>query len=139
MKISNLICATLMVLLAGAASAGRVESVPVEVDLDNRAASGAQTTAKTADNDNEFIGCGVRRTALGDGTYFDLGFCQAEDAAGDAVFCFTFDPRLIETMRAQNSYSFITFGWQENSQGGFECFRVGFSTQSFYLPDKKVK
>ena len=64
---------------------------------------------------------------------------QIFDAAGDAVFCFTFDPRLIETMRAQNSYSFITFGWQENDQGGFECFRVGFSTQSFYLPDKKVK
>jgi hypothetical protein len=128
-----------MAMLAGGANAGRIEVVPVDVNLEAGAALGSQTTAKTSANDNEFIGCGTRRTSLGNGAFFDFGFCQAGDAAGNQAICFTFDLALIEAMRSQNSYSFITFGWQDDGAGGFECTRVGFSTQSFYLPDKKVK
>lgn len=127
-------------LLSGAAFAGFTQSVPVVVDLDGQFAAGNQTTARTSANDLEYIGCGTRNTS--DGVFsFRFGFCQAGDANGVEVLCFTEDPALIDEMRSNSSYSFITFGWREGSGGlgDYECIRVGFSTQSFYLPNKKAK
>ena len=40
-------------------------------------------------------------------------------------------PELVITMAATADFSFITFNWDEND----ECTRIGFSTQSFYLPE----
>ena len=40
----------------------------------------------------------------------------------------------IDEVRANTDYAFITFNWQDDGFGGAECIRVGFSTQSFYLP-----
>ncbi|MBI1393536.1 MAG: hypothetical protein GC152_12410 [Alphaproteobacteria bacterium] len=118
------------------AQAGFVQPFPVDVDLTNNIASGDQVSAR-GDKDNDvFIGCGSRTISTGGGT-FRTGFCQAEDAAGERVICMTQDPDLLDEMRANSSYSFITFSFQPDGAGGFTCTRVGFSTQSFYL--EKVK
>lgn len=95
---------------------------------------GDQLTARTADNDVEFIGCGIRIFDDG-GAAFTFGFCQAGDSAEVQITCFTENPALLEAMRAASAYAFITFSWEDDGSGGAECLRIGFSTQSFYLPE----
>jgi len=51
------------------------------------------------------------------------------------AFCSTFDPDLLDAMKSVSDFSFITFSW--NVAG--ECTRIGFSTQSFYLPNFKIQ
>ena len=120
-------------MIATSANAGFTQPAEVEVDLVNGLAQGDQVSARyTADNP-QLIGCGMRRRALPAGGYFDNGFCQATDAAGDTIICTTTDAGLIEAMRASGEYGFITFSWDVATQ---ECTRVGFSSQSFYLPKK---
>ena len=122
-------------LLAAFAYAGLVQPVSVDVDLVNMAAFGDQFTARTSAGDTEFIGCGTR--SIDDGTNaFRFGFCQESDVDGDEITCFTENANLLDEMRANNDYAFITFGWQDDGFGGAECIRVGFSTQSIYLPKK---
>lgn len=125
-----------LLLVSSAAIAGFKQPVPVTVDLDIRTAFGDTTTAANSDNEVELIGCGSRSIATGGGT-FRFGFCQATDAAGTTIQCFTQDASLIDEMRAASDRSFITFSWQDDGGGGFECIRVGFSNQSFYLTKLK--
>lgn len=138
MQVKYLLLTVASTLLAGGAYAGLVQPAPVMVDLNNMFAQGDQLTARTADNDVEFIGCGIRIFDDG-GNAFTFGFCQAQDSAEVAITCFTFNPDLLEAMRAASAYSFITFAWQDDGAGGAECVRIGFSTQSFYLPDPNIK
>lgn len=139
MKIKSLISAITLTLLAGFAFAGLVQPAVVEVDFDNMFAQGDQLTARTSAGDTEFIGCGTRSFDDGMGSPFRFGFCQATDAGGDTITCFTQNGALLDEMRASNDYAFISFNWQDDGFGGAECIRVGFSTQSFYLPDPNVK
>ena len=123
-----------LTLMAGLASAGFVQPVPVTVDLVNMTALGDQWTARSADNDLDFIGCGIRN--FDDGVNaFAFGFCQAGDSDGNEITCFTQNANLLQTMGATSDFAFITFNWQDDGGGGAECTRIGFSTQSFYLPD----
>lgn len=135
----SLISAITLTLLAGFAVAGFVQPAPVDVDLDNLVAVGDQLTARTSAGDTEFIGCGTRSFDDGLGNTFRFGFCQASDADGDEVTCFTQSGALLDEMRANSDYAFITFSWQDDGFGGAECIRVGFSTQSFYLSDPNIK
>ena len=98
-------------------------------------AQGDQWTARNSDNSGDLIGCGIRNLDDGMGGSFSFGFCQATDSDGDAITCTSFNEDLFDTIKANNSYSFITFGWDAND----ECTRIGFSTQSFYLPGKGHK
>ena len=75
----------------------------------------------------------------GMGGSFVFGFCQAEDAEGNNITCFTDNPVLIDAMRSTSDFAFITFNWRDDGLGGAECIRVGHSTQSFYLPNFKTK
>ena len=134
MKTIYLILITVLTLLAGTAYGGFVQPALVLVDLVNMAAFGDQYAARTSDGDIELIGCGSRSIDDGTGNPFRFGFCQATDADGDAITCFTQDADLLDEMRANSDYAFITFGWQDDGFGGAECTRVGYSTQSFYLP-----
>jgi hypothetical protein len=129
---------TTTALLGGGAYAGYVQPAAVDVDLVNQFAQGDQLTARTADNDLDLIGCGIRVVDV-DGSTFEWGFCQAQDSEGDQITCFTESPVLLERIRGLSTYSFITFSWQVNAPFGEECIRVGFSTQSFYLPKEKAK
>ncbi len=134
MKNIYLISIAVLMLGAGTVHAGAVIPSPVLVDLDNMFAQGNQVTARFADNDTDLIGCGVR--VFDDGiSQFSFGFCQATDSDEENIVCFTQNPNLLETMRANSDFAFITFNWQDDGFGGFECTRVGFSTQSFYIPD----
>ena len=124
----------ILALLASVAYAGFVQPIPVDVDLVNKTAIGDQNAARESANDVEFIGCGTRFFDDGTGNAFRFGFCQATDADGDSITCFTQLDSLIDEMRANSDYAFITFNWQDDGSGGAECIRVGFSTQSLYLP-----
>jgi len=135
MKIEHLLSITVLVMLAGIAYGGLVQPAPVSVDLVNRTALGDQLTARTSAGNTEFIGCGTRNFDDGTGNAFRFGFCQASDADGDEITCFTENDNLIDEMRANNDYAWITFSWQDDGFGGADCTRVGFSTQSFYLPE----
>lgn len=118
-------------LFASTAFAGQVQPAPVMVDLDNRAAQGDMVTARYSKNDVEFIGCGTRNVSDGVGGLIKFGFCQATDADEVNIVCFTQDAGLVDSMAASGEFAFITFGWDENE----ECTRIGFSNQSFYLPE----
>lgn len=121
-------------LLAGAvAQAGLVQPFIVDVDLDNRVASGDTAAARFADDDVSFIGCGTRHI-LDPGSpdgILEFGFCQAGDADEEQFTCFSFEPALVARMSNGNSFGFISFSWD----GDGNCTRVAFSTQSFYLPE----
>jgi hypothetical protein len=135
MKMKILLSTAALTILAGVAFAGQTQPAPVEVNLDEGFATGDMVTARTEKGKEVFIGCGMR--VYDDGVNsWTFGFCQAEDAEGDHIACFTENPTLLEAMRATGDYSFVTFSWNENAAGGFdgECIRIGFSTQSFYLP-----
>ncbi len=124
-----------LVLVSPLAFGGAVVDAPVEVDTELGSAFGVMTSARYSDNDVEYIGCGVRYNDDGAGGVFAFGFCQAADAAGVSLFCGTFNLELIEAIRSIADHSFIIFGVDEVG----DCTRIGNSTQSFYLPDKKTK
>lgn len=125
-------------LFSSVAVAGLVQPANVQVvqnaDGSGRA-SGNMVTARFADNDVEMIGCGVRVLDDGAGGTFEWGFCQATDSADVGGFCETTRPDLLASMKATSDYSFITFAW--NPDG--ECRAIGFSTQSFYIPQYRDK
>ena len=135
MKIKYLLPTAALTLLAGVALGGFSNTGSVEIDLDNRLAFGNQLGAKVSDNDIELIGCGIRVFDDGVNPLFSFGFCQAVDSEDVGAFCSTERSDLLDAMKASSDYAFIVFRWDEND----ECVNVGFSTQSFYLPDKKVK
>ncbi len=135
MKIRYLLSIAALTLLAGVASAGLVQPAAVMIDLDNMAAQGDQATARISKNDVELIGCGIRVFDDGMGGTFSFGFCQATDSEGVEAFCSTQNANLLDAMDATSAYAFVTFGWNEFG----ECTRIGFSTQSFYLPNFTTK
>ncbi|MDX1443361.1 MAG: hypothetical protein R3270_06230 [Gammaproteobacteria bacterium] len=115
--------------------AGYTQPAPVDVQLNGDGsgfAGGDMVSARYADNETEFIGCGSRVFSDGAGGTFEWGFCQGEDVEGDRAFCTTTDPAMLESMSSTSDYAFVTFRW--NASG--ECEYIGFSTQSFYLPDQ---
>ncbi len=129
----------LAVLLTGAAAlattaafGGSVQPFPVDVDLTNRIASGDMVTARYSANENEFIGCGIRIIQDGLGGVFSFGFCQAEDRDGERAFCNSQDPALLDAISSSGDFGFVTFSYDESDI----CTRIGFSNQSFYLPEK---
>lgn len=135
MKIRNMFGTIILTLLAGIAYAGLTQPAPVLIDFDNMTALGDQLTARTAPDDTSFIGCGTRHFDDGMGNSFRFGFCQAGDADGNTITCFTENPNLLDEMRGNSSYGFVTFSWDDDGTGNLTCNRVGFSTQSFYLPE----
>jgi len=134
-KLLRLVVA-LSVLLSATAFAGAINQLPVVIDLDNLSAEGDQWTARNSKNSVEQIGCGVDTFSDPGGAFtFTFGFCQATDADGVYIVCTTFDPSLLETMRATTAFAFIEFDWEENGT----CTHVKYSTQSWYLPRFTVR
>jgi hypothetical protein len=135
MQLKKIVAASVLALGSAAAFAGLVQPAPVIVTLNpdgSGSASGDMAAARFSANDVEFIGCGVRRFSDPSGPIL-FAFCQATTADEVAGFCETEDPALIESIDGLSDYSFITFGW--NADGS--CRAIGFSTQSFYIPDRK--
>lgn len=127
-----------LALFSAIAVAGLVQPAPVTVTLNadgSGLANGDMVSARFAADAVTFIGCGLRAIDDGAGGTYQWGFCQASDAAGVQFTCFTEHTGLIESMRATADFSFLTFAWD----AGGQCTRVGFSTQSFYIPDLFAK
>ena len=131
MKKIPMILAAVSLLHAGSGMAGATEAAPVFVDLENKTAQGAQSTARYSDNEVEVIGCGATVTDLGGGEVFTFGFCQATDASGVKALCTTLSPALVGAINGVANYGFISFTWNDNE----ECVRIRNSTQSIYLPE----
>lgn len=135
MKTRNWMAMTVLALAAPIALAGTVQPQTVTVDLVGMTAQGDMVTARFAPGDQDFIGCGVRKLDDGVGGAFTIGFCQARNSAGDQILCNTTNPELIGAMDSIGDFSFITFNWNSDN----ECTRIGVSTQSFYIPELKLK
>ena len=117
------------------AIAGYTQPAPVTVTVNadgSGTANGDMVTARYSDNEIENIGCGVRAIDDGAGGVWNYGFCQVRDASGVQGFCATERSDLLDVMKATSDFSFIIFSW--NAAG--ECTYIGFSTQSFYLPEQ---
>jgi len=128
-----------LILLSSIASAGKVNERPVVIDLDQSRAAGDQLTARTADNDIELIGCGIKVYDDGVNPVWSFGFCQARDSADRSIQCFTGNADLLEAIKGASAYAWISFSWREDPDFGFECSSIQFSTNSFYLPDPNLK
>jgi hypothetical protein len=133
MKSIKLLSTTALILLTSAVLAGEIESVRVEVILNedgSGVARGDMWTARDTKNDIELIGCGIK--SLPGGLHF--GFCQAtqDDGSETGLYavCFTEDTELLDALKAIGDYSFIRFDWDTDGT----CTRIDVSTQSFYLP-----
>jgi hypothetical protein len=124
-----------LILTTPLAQAGTVNPVSVTVDPVQRYADGDQWTARSSENDLEYIGCGVRKFDDAAAGAFAFGFCQARDAAGVEAFCNTDNEDLLDVIEAASDFSYLTFSWDEAGT----CVRIGSSTQSLYLPDFKQK
>ena len=132
MKKTNVLAvAAIAALYAVQGMAGDFAEVPVVVNLEERTAQGAQTSARFANNDVENIGCSATVRSDGVNPVFKYGFCQATDAEGVYAFCYTYDPELVDANNSIANYGFISFTWNEND----ECVSVKNSTQSRYIPD----
>lgn len=135
MKIIRIAGAFVLAAFSALAVAGYTQPAPVTVTINadgSGDAAGDMLTARHAESDIVDIGCGIRVfTDLGPEPY-QYGFCQARDENGARAFCTSLDSRILDVMKATADYSYVTFSW--NSAG--ECTYIGFSTQSFYLPEK---
>jgi len=126
-----------LTFFSAAAMAGYQQPAPVNVDLDGRFAAGDMQTAASDKNDAVFIGCGTRNYDDGVGGTLKFAFCQAEDAEGDSAVCSTFNPDLVEAVRAVSDFSYVSFAWSDDGSGNLTCTSIGLSTQSFYLEKAK--
>ena len=132
MKWKILLSGLPILLITSMALGGYVQPAPVQVTLNadgSGQAFGDMVTARFAANDVEFIGCGVRSFSDGAGGVVHFGFCQGADSAGVKGFCSTFDPAILDVMKAITDKSFVIFEWDASGI----CTRIGFSAQSFYL------
>lgn len=130
MKALTLFLALLAAFASASVFGGAATSANVVVTMNadgTASASGDMVAARTAPNDNELIGCGIKGFKSGSP---DFGFCQAADAEGNYLLCTTFKANLISMVNAIADYSFVRF--DVDAKG--ECTRIDFSTQSFYLP-----
>ncbi|WDI31106.1 hypothetical protein PUV54_14215 [Hyphococcus flavus] len=125
--------------LASAAVAGLYQPQVVDVDMAGGFAVGDMITARNDKDDTVFVGCGIRSLETSPTETFDFGFCQAADPDGEQVTCFSQNSELLDTIRASADASFVTFNFVDDGAGGFNCTRIGFSNQSFYLLDAKGK
>ena len=135
MKTRHILISAILALFSSIAVAGLVSPVEVVIDDNNKFAHGDMWTARTADNNVEAIGCGIKLEDVGAGGVSTFGFCQAVDADDVYVGCITFNEELVEAIKSISDFSYILFSWDENG----ECTRIDISTQSVYLPKFKVK
>ena len=124
--------------------AGYTQPAPVVVVINDDgsfSAGGDMNSARTADNDVESIGCGVRKNAA----HNNWGFCQASDENDEYVACWTQDTAMLEAFNLLNDTSYISFGGEpvvDRKDGVVqyhECTYINASSQSIYAPNTTTK
>lgn len=125
------------------AFSGFKSTKPVTIDFENRVASGDMYTARSTEDNNLLIGCGVTAYETGGSTWV---WCQAGDPNAKIpnspevpfVGCWTNDPQMMEAFRLISAYSYVNFEWNddapENDPFWNTCSKIYISTQSQYLP-----
>jgi hypothetical protein len=135
MKMICLLSALSISALVGAtafAGATQPAQVTVTVNSDGSgSASGDMVTARFAPDTVTLIGCGLRHHLNPDGTVNRFGFCQATNSANVQGQCSVTNPDLLDALKATSDFAFIVFNWDASGT----CTFVGFSTQSFYIPE----
>jgi hypothetical protein len=123
-----------LTLLATAAIAGTVSSVPVSVTVNadlSGSAYGNLASARQSADSQQFIGCSIQRAANPTtGIVTAGGYCQARNASGTMGFCSTTDATLLDAVQGIADYSYVSFAWRADGT----CTRINVSTQSFYIP-----
>jgi len=102
----------------------------VEIDLVERSAKGNMVDARFSEKEHERIGCGLSAMTFSNGETAEQGWCQASLSKGENTICFTENPILLDTIKAIDDYSYISFKW--NKLG--DCDFIHASTQSQYIP-----
>ena len=141
-KLKILLSVLALVFSSSMVLAGLVQPAPLLIQFQadgSGFAQGDMTTVRFSENDINVIGCGIRTLDIGGGVIIEFGFCQAtlDDGSAEGLrgFCSTENSDLLDTMRASNYNSFVTFSWNAAE----ECTRIGYSTQSFYITKGKDK
>lgn len=133
MNVKVIAIGALLSLVSMGAMAGAVSVSPVSIDFPEGGspeASGNPLAARNDKSDNTFIGCAVRYWAGQPQPYY--GICEAEDANGVYAACTTTDAGLVDVIKGMSSFSYISF----SSDNG-NCYYIGTSTMSYFLPDLK--
>ncbi|MBV1908210.1 MAG: hypothetical protein KUG78_02755 [Kangiellaceae bacterium] len=123
------LCAALC-LFSPLALAGSTSDIFVEIDLEARHAKGNMLDARFSDNEFERIGCGISSLDLSDGSVSQQGWCQASLTKGENTICFTENWALLDSIKAIDDYSYISFRWDKEG----DCSSIYVSTQSQYIP-----
>ena len=110
--------------------AGSTSDIFVEIDLIERHAKGNMLDARFSENEFERIGCGLSSYVLSNGDIAQQGWCQASLTKGENTICFTENWALIDSIKAIDDYSYISFRWDKVG----DCTSVYVSTQSQYIP-----
>ncbi len=132
MKLLKIVMAgTLLVSTVAFAGLSYVGTHNVDINQEDRYATGLLASARFSDDPEEGIGCGVRHRLI-DGELNSWGFCQASISPDIYVNCITYNADLIDKMAGLNHYSYVRFEWDDNG----ECTYFNFSTQSFQIPGK---
>ena len=148
----------LLVSSMGSAGEGLIDDPAVTIDFfedaqgvvhDRGWVNGQMWSARSSKNDVEIIGCGYRAAELDDGMggifVYKWGFCHARDVNEVYVVCYTENPELLDAMQATTSFAWIWFGFTEpdhdlaGREGVRRCTRLGYSTQSWHLPEFTTK
>jgi hypothetical protein len=136
MNTKNLLVLLLLSIFSVSVFAGQSAPVPLTITVNEDGsgfAGGDMRTARNSKNDIESIGCGTRIYDDGNGGTWSWAFCQATDADGVFAQCFTQNPGLAAALDSVSDSSYLTFNWVADGEGGYECTKIGASTQSFYL------
>jgi len=137
MKLKPLLISIAFLILSSNVYAGAVRPFEVEIDFVNKIADGDMASARFSDSNFAYIGCGIRKISLSPAETISFGFCQANNGESEdsGVLCTTQNPEILSAIDAVSDFSFVTFSWNDDN----ECTRIGNSTQSFYLPNFKLK
>lgn len=139
----------MLALVSSALYAGAASINPgVSIDFDEGFADGAMWPTRSSVNDVEYIGCsykGVAQPFLSPNMPWkqpvtQWAWCQAMDADGAYVACFTKNQDLLDALQAISPFSYIRFYFTDlDAHNIGECTRFDFSTQSLHLPDFSTK
>ncbi len=108
--------------VATSASAGQRNNEPVYVA--STYAYGSMGSARTSGDNTQYIGCYAFSYHDGD---VNVG-CQARDANGNSVYCYSTDPQFVQAVSAVNDESHIYFVRNSSSS---QCTNITVGNHSY--------
>lgn len=125
-RTSKVVCVVGVLMAAGSALAGYKYGDGVFIDVTGRWAQGTFATTRATPDGMQYIGCSAYVHESG-GQY---GMCEARDAAGVSVYCYSTNPALMAQARAVPGDARLGFSWNESGT----CTSIHFATGSYLAP-----